>query len=226
VQTDAPTFSMPVQLTLVGPSGSEVRSVWNDEAEQDFVLDTAAPLVDLVFDERDWILKASTVQIALPDADVDGVPDFADNCPGAGNPAQLDFDGDSLGDACDDDDDADALADALDCAPLDAGAGMPDEVAGPSVDKLSPATAILDWSPAARADAYDVSRGSVAALVLSGDYGACVAPLVPGPPHLDSDVPADGAGFAYLVRGHDLGCGGGGGLGTDSAGNLRPSPCP
>jgi hypothetical protein len=37
----------------------------------------------------------------LPDADGDGVPNAYDNCPGHHNPAQIDQDGDGIGDACD-----------------------------------------------------------------------------------------------------------------------------
>src|SRR5262245_46496436 len=36
-----------------------------------------------------------------PDADADGVPDAADNCPAAANGDQVDADGDGIGDACD-----------------------------------------------------------------------------------------------------------------------------
>jgi hypothetical protein len=45
------------------------------------------------------------------DADDDGVEDAADNCPTTSNADQLNFDGDSKGDACDADDDNDGLAD-------------------------------------------------------------------------------------------------------------------
>jgi len=45
------------------------------------------------------------------DSDGDGVPDTIDNCPLDYNPDQTDTDGDSLGDACDDDDDNDAFSD-------------------------------------------------------------------------------------------------------------------
>ncbi len=37
----------------------------------------------------------------IPDADFDGVPDGADNCPTLANPGQENADGDALGDACD-----------------------------------------------------------------------------------------------------------------------------
>jgi aminopeptidase N len=226
VQTDAGTFTMPVDLTLVTASGSEVRTVWNDGPDQDFVLETASPLLDLVFDEKDWILKASETEITLADADTDGVPDRNDNCPAAFNPAQPDFDGDSSGDACDPDDDNDLLADGDDCAPQDPSQGTPAEVAELTASRIGAGTARLDWTAADRADAYDLSRGPVSNLRSSGDYGACLEPLVPGLSYEDPDLPGPDDAFLYLVRGHDSGCGGGGPTGSDSGGSPRPSPCP
>ncbi len=48
----------------------------------------------------------------VQDTDADGIPDTADNCPSVANADQADFDGDGLGDACDQDDDDDGLSDA------------------------------------------------------------------------------------------------------------------
>ena len=45
------------------------------------------------------------------DADVDGVPDYSDNCPNTSNPTQANTDGDAYGDACDSDDDNDGITD-------------------------------------------------------------------------------------------------------------------
>ncbi len=226
VQSDAGTFTMPVQVTLVTGSGSEVRTVWNDAADQDFTLDTSEPLLDLIFDEKDWILKAAETEIVLDDLDLDGVPDRNDNCNGTVNPNQLDFDADGAGDLCDPDDDNDALADLDDCAPFDATAGRPSVVNGFTVDQTGgDGVARLSWNAAARADGYDLSRGLLSELAGAG-YGACLVEMLAGTAWDDVEVPLSGAGFHYLVRGRDTGCGGGGSPGSDSTGMERPSPCP
>lgn len=53
----------------------------------------------------------------ITDRDGDGLADSADNCPDLAND-QADFDGDSLGDACDDDDDNDGVPDSSDRCPF------------------------------------------------------------------------------------------------------------
>jgi hypothetical protein len=53
------------------------------------------------------------VNVVVPDADSDGVPDSTDNCRVVANPSQSDIDGDGLGDACDNCPDV-ANADQLD----------------------------------------------------------------------------------------------------------------
>ena len=47
------------------------------------------------------------------DDDDDGVLNFTDNCPSVANPTQANYDGDSMGDACDSDDDNDGRSDIL-----------------------------------------------------------------------------------------------------------------
>jgi aminopeptidase N len=223
-QSNAGVFTMPIDLTLSTSSGSEVRTVWNDAGDQDFVLDTTEPLIGLLLDDDDWILKGTVTQITLVDGDGDGVPDRNDNCPVEANEAQDDLDADLQGDACDDDDDGDSLADEADCAPLDPEGGVPDAVALLTLVESSGQPTMLSWTPAIRADAYDLVRGPIGSL--STGYGTCLAPLLPGLSYDDSDVSPAGEGYAYLVRGNDTLCGGGGSIGTDSAGAPRTSPCP
>ena len=52
------------------------------------------------------------------DTDLDGVPDYADNCPLNYNPSQKDLDGDGAGDACDIDADGDGIVNTLDADDL------------------------------------------------------------------------------------------------------------
>jgi hypothetical protein len=52
-----------------------------------------------------------------PDADIDLVEDNVDNCVNTANSDQANYDGDSQGDACDNDDDNDGVADANDANP-------------------------------------------------------------------------------------------------------------
>jgi aminopeptidase N len=223
-QSSGSLFTMPVDLTLFTASGTEVRTVTNNQLDQDFTLDTTAPLTGLLLDDQDWILLASKVEVELADADADGVPDRNDDCASAANPAQLDLDGDGAGDACDPDDDNDALADVDDCAPQDAAQGAVGLVNLLTVLQ-SAQTAHLAWDAAARAESYDVQRATLLEL-RAGGYGACFASQIPATACDDPDVPATDDGFFYLVRGHDAGCGGGGSLGTDSNGSPRPATCP
>ena len=160
------------------------------------MLDTNLPLTGLLFDNLDWILKGGASQISIPDGDFDGVPDSIDNCNSVSNPTQTNSDDDAEGDACDDDDDNDLLLDVDDCAPTDPDSGLPTEVALLSVDGN-----LLSWSPAERADSYDVVRGLLSQL--DSGYGTCIAGGVTALDYSDSDVASSGDGFLYLVRGHD-----------------------
>ena len=68
---------------------------------------------------------------ARVDADGDGTVDALDNCAPYPNADQADADGDGRGDACDADDDADGVRDALDAYPLDATRHLPPDVDAP-----------------------------------------------------------------------------------------------
>jgi hypothetical protein len=63
------------------------------------------------------------------DSDADGVQDGPDNCPATANPAQADYDGDGVGDACDPDIDGDGAANVADLCPQTA-PGAPADASG------------------------------------------------------------------------------------------------
>jgi enterochelin esterase-like enzyme len=168
------------------------------------------------------------------DGDRSGVPgdgpcagqtvDCDDNCRDTPNAGQEDFDLDGDGDACDLDDDGDGIADVVDCAPLDSGAGMPAEVDDLVLAKQDE-TAQLDWGDLVTADTYDVARGTLSSLG-PGAWGTCVAEGLVGSSHDDPDVPTSGDGWFYLVRGRDAGCGGAGPWGAATDGSDRqPAGC-
>jgi M6 family metalloprotease-like protein len=94
------------------------------------------------------------------DHDGDGRPPGLDNCPDAFNPDQRDFDGDSIGDACDDDTDGDGVLDGSDSCP-----------STPLGDPTSPATgcSITQLCPC------DGPRGGTTPWRNHGQYVSCVA---------------------------------------------------
>ncbi|MDP2341960.1 MAG: thrombospondin type 3 repeat-containing protein [Deltaproteobacteria bacterium] len=76
--------------------------------------------------EPGFLCSSAAPTECAADRDGDGVVDDDDRCPRARDRAQLDSDGDDVGDACDFDDDNDGIPDAVDVCPLDADAAQAD----------------------------------------------------------------------------------------------------
>jgi len=221
-QVNAPAFRMPIDIDVTTASGTTRYQIVDSLASEDFqILLSQAPTA-VTFDPDNWVLKVLSTTTAI-DSDSDGVPDRNDNCPSNANGAQSNVDGDPMGDVCDPDDDNDSIADENDCAPLDASAGRPLEVASITVTP-----ALLSWTAPSTADRYDVSRG-VLGSIHTGDYGPCLVHAIAALSVADATHPPAGSGFGYLVRGIDNQCGGAGTWGY-TAGveriNTNPSACP
>lgn len=129
------------------------------------------------------------------DTDDDGMSDRFDNCPSVSNAAQVDTDGDGLGDACDC---------ALDDPALLA---SPDEVCTLGVGTGGIAEQ-LAWSSGAltagTGTVYDLLRGALNEFpVGTGVSESCLGSSVPGLTTMDFEVPLSSSGFWYLVRGRN-----------------------
>ncbi len=135
------------------------------------------------------------------DQDGDGLPACSDNCPADANPGQENRDADLQGDACDRDD------------------GV--------IEVVMPAATQVRWQQETGFEAFDLYRGDLAALHdtdgdgAAEDYGSCFAENLAGLVFADSDVPAPGHGFLYLVTGRTGGIESS--LGNASSGASRPN---
>lgn len=95
------TAGRSTQIFEVDAAGNEVWRIELPSGAPSYLIDRAERIASLIVD--------------VPgDTDGDGLADMVDNCPDTPNPAQLDSDGDAIGDACEDGDvDADGLPDVV-----------------------------------------------------------------------------------------------------------------
>jgi hypothetical protein len=228
IQGGAP-FKVPVDLLVVTASGSVKVTLDVTSTSTEAVLPPlASQPTQVIFDPDQWLLETN-VPVTLADADADGVPDGADNCAGAANPAQPDLDGDGAGDACDSDIDGDGVDNAADCAPAEPRvADLPSETTGLEVVGAEVATMTWDLQGAGEPGlSWDLLRGDLALLrPEGGTQGAvCAQARLVNPAAEDTVTPSPGAGVHYMVRRRNI-CGLGS-LGAASDGSLRnATACP
>jgi hypothetical protein len=174
-------------------------AIGNPDADGDGIADACDPCPnDIINDpDRDGFcggvdncsVVANSHQL---DTDADGVGDLCDNCPSTANADQPDADGDGAGDACD-------------CNPNDPSDRKPAEAAPLLIGKTG-TVANLSWIAVADAEAYSVTRGDLSAKAVN-QYGGCLVNGLPSPTFDDTDVPAAGQGFFYLIQAQNFDCG-------------------
>jgi hypothetical protein len=237
----------PVVNSLVEPQSTSSVTVNGPESLPVVVLpyhdEDADGTVDLL---DNCPFRANGLQ---DDRDNDGVGDLCDNCSADPNPRQEDNDRDLMGDACDIDDDGDGIVDlidpdidgdgianALDNCPQAANDDLADSDADGVGDACDPDDGIVEflearsrtglhWRAESGALGYQVYRNNLAWLSTM-NFGICAHDTAEGTSMVDSDTPAAGTGFTYLVTA--VTATGEGGLGRRSDGTERPNlrPCP
>ncbi|MBI4238107.1 MAG: thrombospondin type 3 repeat-containing protein [Deltaproteobacteria bacterium] len=138
------------------PNATGLRIGYNADGLENLTGDIAEILL---FDQALTALERRTVTCALSteytlglpdcDDDLDHVANGTDNCGAADNPDQADFDGDSIGDACDDDEDGDSVTNDNDnCLSLvnSDQANSDDDASGDACDSDDDGDSVADGS--------------------------------------------------------------------------------
>jgi hypothetical protein len=102
------------------PDGIDLRRFEDKDGVTVFTVDNWNGLTGLSFKDNGITVDIPSDQLSIivRDNDGDGITNDADNCINDANADQLDTDGDTQGNACDDDDDGDGCPDTADCSPL------------------------------------------------------------------------------------------------------------
>lgn len=130
---DGTTFTTPQTVTITADTSDNVGVVVavlfvdGEFVENDFIppysydleidgSDNGVYLIEVRSSDADGNFSTSSINVTVDigvtiDTDADGIPNDNDNCPNDANPAQGDFDTDSIGDTCDPDDDNDGILD-------------------------------------------------------------------------------------------------------------------
>jgi len=137
-------------------------------------------------------------QEAQRDTDGDGTMDRLDNCPSTANPGQGDLDGDSFGDACDDDADGDWFALAADNCPEVSNPSQRDsdhDAVGDACDVTPGLEAVEQDDPCPAKQGFECAGGAARSRDVSEDVERKATPITAASRSLAGDLSA----FASLA---------------------------
>jgi hypothetical protein len=198
---NCPTEANPDQLDTDGDGDGNVCDSDDDD--------------DGVLDESDNCRVHANAGQANSDADTHG--DACDNCPNDDNEDQADDDGDMIGNVCDPDRDGDGVDNGTDCAPdIPATAAVP---TGLVTGLRVLASGAFAWWGTSEAHVYNVYRGTILPGAGFSYAHACYSAGVPERQFEDTESPAVGELFYYLISGKN-------GCGETGIGDGDPGPRP
>jgi len=126
IETTSPSLTPP-SFSIITASVEPLNNLQDGIHTWDVTatIDSSSYDPGYLFSTQPTTSASRSFTVSLPDTDGDGVNDFEDNCPSTANANQADFDGDGIGDVCDDSD-GDTVFDSVDNCPSTANANQLD----------------------------------------------------------------------------------------------------
>ncbi len=204
---NCPSIANPTQANVDGPpplGGDAIGDACDTEGPSpntngvgDGVGAGTDDCLDAVDNDGDTLTDAADGGCSTTDIDGDTIPDVIDNCPMVFNPGQENFDGDSMGNACDPEDDGDGYTDSAEGGTPLCGNGLNED--GSFGDDV----VVNDGCPGgpAMAGSFSEAEFNIGTNIL----GRCeVGQTVPPSSHWAADLAANGSFSGDKVNISDL----------------------